>query len=155
MIQLKQSIPIECLLTMSKKTPKVIDGVFQFYDEYEDRITIQFDIKEEPQDWLDMLKTLNSLRIIYTKPKSGFKFSYSVYKKNQTYKKVMADGRIKEEHQGDFWIAHKQQNRRLNRVYIGRNENMTIQRLSEVAKEISQGKMTIKQREIKNTKNSV
>ena len=124
---------------MARTTPLVEDNIFKYYDVYEEEITITFDISQEPDAWQEMLETLTKFRVIH-RTKQGFKLSYSAYKKRQVSKVVTKSG-VKDHLHGDFWIAHKRVNKKLRRKYIGKNANVTPEKLTEVAVEICQGRI--------------
>jgi len=131
---------------MAKNTPRVTDGVYEYFDKDEGKVTISFDIAQEPEAWLDELKRLKTVRVIYTEPKSGFKFVYSCYKNAQTITTINKAGVKKDVFQGSFWVGRKHIGGKLNRIYIGKNSNMTASRLAEVAIQISQATMSLKSR---------
>lgn len=117
---------------MAKKTPLLKDGLLYLWDEYQEKYTIRGVHIGDPAEWdywQEFLKNHKSLRVIFTE-KSGGKLVYSVYKVKHP-----------EEGHGAFWIAHKQVKGKLYRKYIGKNTNMTVQKLKEVAIEINQGKL--------------
>jgi len=120
---------------MAKKTPLLKDNKLYIWDEYETRYTIngRDDITDSQvwPYWMEFLEREKSLRVEYTE-KSGDKLKYSVYKVKHP-----------EEGHGWFWVAHKQVNGRRYRKYIGKNANMTGQKLYAVAREICQTRIAV------------
>jgi hypothetical protein len=128
---------------MAKRTPLVEDGKLYIWDEYRETYLVNgADITHpaEWQYWQEFLQRYKSFRVIQT-TEQGLKFAYSVYKVKHPLEGKQLAGKEKPLKHGSFWIAHKRVNRKLYRKYIGKNSNVTAEKLAEVAEEIGQGKL--------------
>jgi hypothetical protein len=116
---------------MAKTTPLLKDGKLYVWDEYEQNYIVNGEDMTDHAEWpywLEFLKMRKSLRVVHT-THQGFTLSFSCYRQKHP------------NHPLGFWYAHKRVDNKLRRMYIGKDENMTVERLAEIAEEISQGKL--------------
>jgi hypothetical protein len=111
--------------SMAKQPFRVINGEFQMYDEYEDRITIRFDITQEPAVWQDHLKRMKSVRVTIV-TQQGFRLTFSCYRQQHPNLPL------------GFWYAMKRINKKVRKFYIGKDTNMTMRKFIEVAPKVCQ-----------------
>ena len=115
---------------MAKKTPTIQDKTFTLWDSENDRAIMQLDLTKLADwpywiNWLD-LPTTKSFRYVG---------------KDGTACTVVKETRLnfgkKDKPLLTFWYAHKRLGR-LRRQYLGKSEDLTYQRLKQVAFELSQ-----------------
>ena len=126
------------------KTPSIEEGIFRYTDPETQTVTQELDINKYPDAWLTyFVINLKSVRVVYTEPHTGFKYSCTfVRRKHPSYKpKDEDDKRILGVWYGNRTIGGKQR-----RKYVGKNENMTLDRMHQIAKELSQGQMDLQPR---------
>lgn len=119
-----------------KKTPTITDGFFQYFDEHSGRVTKTLDVRQQPETWLaEVVVYLKSVRLIYTEPQTGFEYTCTfIRQKHPDYKKKdKADKRVM-----GVWYGHKRVEGRLQKKYVGKNDNMTLARMHQVAQELCQ-----------------
>ena len=100
---------------MARKTPHIIDGIYHYYDEHEQRMTQEYDITEQWDRWQADLKTLRGFRVTVGE------MTFSCYRQKHPNSPR------------GFWIAVKKRGLRRKTKYIGRDQNMTVEKLAEVA----------------------
>ncbi len=121
---------------MAKKTPLITNNVLEVYDvEENERLIYSCDLTRamDWDLWQQFLEDEKAFRYLWTN-KQGFKFSFSAYKE---LRPSFGD----KEKKLSVWIAHKRVEGKLRRVYLGKNDNLTAQKLQEVALKISQGQL--------------
>ena len=116
---------------MAEKTPTVRGKILTLWDYEADRLIMELDITRSSdwpnwQDWLDS-RTTKSFRYIGD---DDTVTCTVVKEKRAGYK-----GRSVKW----FWYAHRRLGGQLRRKYLGLSENVTYNRLKEVALELEQG----------------
>lgn len=124
---------------MARKTPLVENGKLYLWDEYEQAYIyegLDISVPGEWHYWQAFLQHHKSFRVIHTN-NQGIRFSYSVYKVKHPLEGKRLEGKDKPLRHGEFWVAHKRINKKLYRKYLGKNDNVTVEKLAEIAEEIN------------------
>jgi neutral trehalase len=121
---------------MAKQTPIVKNNIF-IYRSYKydpPKVVVKLDItsSNDWRYWQKFLKHEKVFRYIYD-DQEGSQMSFSARKEQRP-----SYGR--KEKMIPVWIAHKRVGGRLRRVYLGKNENLTQEKLIAAAVKINQGK---------------
>ena len=113
---------------MAKETPLVEDNILTVKDPETDKVIYSFDIgsADEWKYWQGFLENEKSFRYLFT-TRQGFKLSFSARKEKRP--------------NGLYWYAHKYVDNKLRRKYIGKNDNLTPEKLREIALKISQAEI--------------
>ena len=111
---------------MAKKTPTLREKRIIFWDEDTGNKIVELDITNarDHQTFVEILQTYKSFRFI---TENGFRC---------TVVKEMRPSFGDKENKKPVWYAHKRQNNKLRRKYIGKAENVTYQKLKAVALEL-------------------
>ena len=115
---------------MARKTPLIEDTRLTARDEKTGQVIYSFDISKpgDQKYWQGFLENEKSFRYVW-RNKQGFKFSFSARKELRP--------------DGWYWYAHKYVANKLRRRYIGKNDNLTPEKLREIALKISQAEMVL------------
>ncbi len=106
---------------MARKTPVVREGNLYHFDEYQEEEHLILNIVEDWIHWIEFLSREKSIRFV-----GSDQASISVIKEMRSH---FGD----REKKRPVWYAHKRIGGVLRRRYIGKSENMTHEKLTEVA----------------------
>lgn len=123
---------------MAKKTPHVIENILQKWDYETDSLIEEFDISKtsEWDYWQKFLEDHHAFRYVWTNHQ-GFNFSFSARK----VMRPMYGGAPQ-----PVWYAYKQIGGKRRHLYLGKNENLTAEKLQDTALEINQTQLSVEKK---------